>query len=361
MFTFEITTVGHKILRNGGALQMGKLEKIKALRKSRDLSSLVHAASEILNNPIAMFDVDYTLIAHTYIVTDDPIWNELVTYGTFSSETQGLFADMYFTYLASKTEKMVILKSELLKYDRVLAYVHNKKNIRVANLVMVACNAMFDADDLIAFSAFADKLTSKIREDEYFTKYGYSFIASIITKLLDSVINDTQIYAPHLAMLFDGFDMYLYLAVICIGQRGGPQGMPEDENEGLEGIRDLLTEKYNSFKFATYSGYIIAIMSSKQSNFNCKRVLGKYADFFEQHDLYAGVSKSFENLYQLRKYYSEAVTALKRGCKSCIGGSGNINDKGNGMGNGMGNGNSNSNSSNSSSGNNISGFQRIYY
>jgi len=288
---------------------MSKLEQIKALRKDKDIQFLLDAAYEILLNPIAMFDTNYSLLAYTDVKTDDPIWNELVSTGTFCLETQKFFANEYFTYYVTNADKIVVLKSDELKYDRVLAHVFNRDKIKVALLVMVECNTPFTTDDLVVFSAFADKLTAKIRNDEHFTAYGRSYHDTYFVKLLDGEIKDTRIYSPHIQILYDGFNSYLYVGVITVKQSDTQQGR-------LEYIRGLLAEKYKSFKFAIYSGFIVMVMSSKNNNFNAKSVLGKFDEFFAQNDILAGISSSFESLYELRMYYDEAVMALKNGIDS---------------------------------------------
>ena len=282
---------------------MSKLAQIKAMRKDKDIQSLLNKASSILKNPIAMFDTNYTLIANTDVVTDDPIWNELVSTGTFSLETQKFFADIYFTYDVSNTEKVVVLKSDMLKHDRVLANVYNRDRIKVANLVMVACNTPFDADDIVTFNAFAEKIESKIRDDDHYTEFAKLVYNNLITMLLNGEIKDTKMYAPHMKILYDGFDVWLHIAVIGSSQDGAQQ-------DKLENVKKTLMEKNKSYKFALYSGYVVMIMSSSQIEFNRKRALGKHEEFFEQNELTVGISSGFENLYELRKYYDEAVASL---------------------------------------------------
>lgn len=67
---------------------MGKSDQIEALRKGEGVQYLLDTASKIFNNPIVIFDTNYSLIAYTDVITDDPIWNELISTGTFSADTQ---------------------------------------------------------------------------------------------------------------------------------------------------------------------------------------------------------------------------------------------------------------------------------
>ena len=55
------------------------------------------------------------------------------------------------------------------------------------------------------------------------------------------------------------------------------------------------------------------LMSSKNNKFSPEWILGNRENPFEQNNLFVGISSSFENLYDLQKYYNEAISALKDG------------------------------------------------
>ena len=144
---------------------MCKLKKINAIKKYKNIKYMLDAGSEALHNPIAMFDTDYSLTAYSGIVTDDPVWNELISTGTLGSETRKFFTGAYFTFTVADADKLVILKSDKLKYDRVLACVYGRDHAKVALLMMVECNVLSGVGELTAFQAFADRISRMIRDD----------------------------------------------------------------------------------------------------------------------------------------------------------------------------------------------------
>ncbi|MCL2156063.1 MAG: hypothetical protein FWH53_10390, partial [Leptospirales bacterium] len=220
--------------------------------------------------------------------------------------TQEFFAQECFTEEVANANKLIILKSSKLKYDRVLGNIFNRDNIKVANIVMVVCNTLIGAEDTIAFEELADKITSEIRDDEYFTAYGRAYHEAIIIKLLDGIIKEPTIYTGHVQILYDGFDDYLYVAVVDIKQNNSRQN-------NLAYFKNLLESKYRSFKYAIYSGYIVMIISSKHRDFYEEHFFDKDHNPFKQNNLFVGISSSFENPYELREYYDQAVAVLKDG------------------------------------------------
>ena len=287
-------------------INMSKLEQIKALENGKGIQYLLDAAYKIFQNPIAMFDTNYDLKVYADVASDDPLWNELISTGTFSMKTQEFFAQECFTEDVANANKLVILKSSKLKHDRILGYIFNRDNIKVGMIVMVGLDTLLDAEDKAAFEELADKITSEIHDDDYFTAYGRAYHEGIIIKLLDRVIKDPLIYNPHVQIFLEGFEDYFYVAVVDIIQNNSHQN-------SLAYFKNLLESKYRSFKYAIYSDYIVMVMSSKHRDFYEEHFFDKDNNPFKQNNLFVGISDSFENPYELREYYDKAVTVLKNG------------------------------------------------
>jgi len=298
---------------------MKKIEQVKALSRGKGIQYLLDAAYTIFQYPIAMFGINnYDLMAYTNVSSDDPLWNELISTGTFSMETQQFFADECFTEDVANADKLVLLKSKKLKHDRIHGNIYNRDYIKVANLVMIGTDAPFEAEETAAFEELVDLFTSEIRDDQYYIEYGKACQETIIIMLLDGIIKEPRIYTPHMQIFYDGFMDYLYVAVIDISQCDISieiKEPKETEKERLIYFKKLLQNKYRSCKYAVYSGYIVMVMSSKHKDFYEGILFDSANNPFTQNNLYVGISSSFENPYELRKYYDMAVAALKHGIK----------------------------------------------
>ena len=288
---------------------MSKLAQVSALENGRGIQYLLDSGYTIFHNPIAIHDTNYDLIAYTDVVSDDPLWNELIFTGTFSMKRQEFYARECFTENVANADKMVLLKSSKLKYDRLVGYIVNRDYIKVAIIVMVGCGTPLGEDDAAAFEMFIDKITGEIKNNGYFTAFGRAYHEEIINKLLDRLIGDPKIYTPHVQILYDGFADYLYLAVAGATQSNVRQGR-------LAYYKSLLESKYQNFKFAVHSDYVVMIMSSKNNTASKECFFSEAGNILEQNNLYAGISSGFENLYELPEYYTKAVVALKKGIES---------------------------------------------
>ena len=290
-------------------------EQIEALETGKGIQYLLDAAFKIFRNPIVMFDTYYNLIAYTEVVTDDPLWNTLISTGTFRMAEQEFFSEERFTEDVANADKLVVMKSDKLKYDRILGNIFNSENIKVANIVMVESGLRFEPETQAAFEVLADRISAEIKNDNYYTVFGRDYHDAILRKILDGEFSDTMMYTPHVQILYDGFADYLYLAVVDLSKSSVYGGK-------ITGFRNMMAERYPHFKFAVYSGYILALISSKYSTFPREEILENNEKFLEQNGIYTGISCGFENIYELRRHYDETVKMLKDGIAA--GGGGNV-------------------------------------
>ena len=284
---------------------MSKLAQIKALENGNGIQYLLDAANRVLNNPIVMFDTSYSLIAYTDSLPDDRLWEELISTGTFCMDTQKFFGQECFTEEVANAAGLAILKSNYLKYDRIISYIKNRDNIAVANVLMCERNA-FEDEDMVAFEALADKIAAEIRDDGYYTAYAKEYYEVNLRKLLEKVINEPEIYTSHVQILYDGFEDYLYVAVVDLS-------LCNVANDKNDYIKNMLIETYRTFKITVYEDYIVMVLSSKNPIFDINTFFNINKNPFEQYNLFVGISTSFENLYELREYFDNAVSTLKEG------------------------------------------------
>ena len=292
---------------------MAMLEDIKILENGKGIQHLLNSATIILNNPLFMIDSNYNMIAITDVPVDEPRWNELATIGTFRPDTMEFLANEGFIEEITNADKIVILKGEKLKYSKLTGHVFNRDNIRVGLLMMSECNTIFTPQIIAAFEALVDKITNEIRDYDYFTMFAMTFHEDKINLLLDGTVKNPLLFNPQAQILYDDFEDYLYVAVVILDRKNIIENVHLNR---LEYFKSMLKTKYHSFKYSVYSNYIVMLMSSKHKNFYSGQFFSIYADLFKQNGLSIGLSDSFENIYDLRFYYDQAVTALTKGLKN---------------------------------------------
>ena len=289
---------------------MDKTEQIKALENGKGIQYLLNSANVIFNNPINMIDINYNLLAFTGAAVDDRNWDELTTTGTYSLKTLELLANEGLLEDITNAEKTVILKSDKLKSSKVAGHITNNNNINVGLIMMSECSTSFDEESMAAFEALTDKITCEIKDYAYFTILAMTYHEDKINLLLDKAIKNPLLYNPQAQVLYDGFEDYLYVAVVNAERN---DILEHVHHSRLEYFQSMLKTKYKTFKYSVYKDYIVMLMSSKHKVFYGAPFFTSHAGLFEQNGLSMGISSSFENIYELRKYYDQAVAALTNG------------------------------------------------
>jgi len=273
----------------------------------KSIQDIFEKAYKEIGNPIALFDTSYNLLANTVNrVNDDVLWNELTKKGTFSHETVNFFNTEHFIDEVAKTELISILKSDKLKYDRASAKIYNKDGIHIANILVLACYKSIEDKDLKRIEEFCKCLSNELQHSEYNQKIGKVFEESFIKDLIEGKVSKKNQTIKKLEDLYVSQKSNLYVAVIDITNY-------ENTLTHLAYFRDLLGKIQSEFKYYIYLNNIVAIISTNNQILNIRDDLKKLKEFFAKNNIQMGISSDFQNLFELRKYYKQALNALNYG------------------------------------------------
>lgn len=287
-----------------------KIEQVKALNNGKGLQHLLNIGCEILGNPVYIHDTNYKLLAHAEnIVTDDPLWNELVTTGIHHEKTIEFFKNEYFIDAVANVKTITFLTSNKLKYNRILGKILNGTNTTVACANVVACNKPFENNDPIIFETLCQKLSQEISKSEFYQAYGEVQQEAVIRELIEGRVEDKKLYTHHVAEIYKGLKNYLFIAIADISKS-------DFRHTRLVYFKNVFKQTQPMFKYAIYAGYIIIIISSDNVTLNVDQDFKQLKKVIEENNIYVGISSCFENLFESRKYYIEARSLLKYGLKS---------------------------------------------
>ena len=287
-----------------------KIEQLYGIEKGKGVQYILDRTREIMGNPALIFDMEYRLIASpTDAENDDPIWCEFLRYGKLSIKTIEFFKnESFIDSVANCTQfdGVTYLFSSNLKYNRIFGQVYNKAGMPVADLVMVECEGDFEEDTPELIRAVCNIITEEIGMDEHYQSYGQSYQDSIIELLINGDIDDRGIYSGHVSNIDKGMKNNIFLAVAKV-----PQSNPSYTY--LAFYRDMLKREEPSYKYSIYSGYIIILISSNSPTLKVRKDLRNLLRPLERRRIRVGISAGFENLFDMRRHYLEALCALNSG------------------------------------------------
>jgi hypothetical protein len=293
---------------------MSELEQIKYLENGKGIQYLMDSAYKIFNNPVYMVDSNYNLIA----ASDGPMeiisWGELIKTGTFPLPIKERMAKANVYENVANTQKaMYMEKRGTWDSGLVTGRIVNRDKIWIGQMTMHEFHTSLNAESLAAFELLVDKVTLEIRDYDYFTKLSIAFFEDTVKKLLDSTTEITIIHHSQARIVRHSLEKHLYVAVVSVARNNILENVHRNR---LAYFQSLLNTRYKLYRYAIYADKILILMSSQFRNYSEALPLGRDYDLFEINDLYAGVSASFENIFEFRNYYDQAIDALKDGMKS---------------------------------------------
>jgi len=286
-----------------------KKEQLEKL-KGKGLQHILNGACKILGNPIALYDTSYTLLAFTEgIVTDDWLWNELTTLGTFSHEAVDFFNREHFILSFAESEVVTLMQSDKLKYDRINGKLFDKDNVQLGNIIVIACYTPFAENDSELIEFLCEILSVELQNSELYQNIERVYQESLFDDFIEGNIKDSSMVKSRVEKLHSELKPNLYLAVVDTTQY-------EHTNTQLAYFRDLFRKLQPEYKYYVHLNNVTIIISTDYTMLSVKRDLDKLDEFFAKYNICAGVSRRFCDLYELREHYRQAINALNYGLKS---------------------------------------------
>jgi hypothetical protein len=270
------------------------------LEQVQGMQAMLDRAAEWLGNPLVLFDTSYTLLAHTHTdVTDDPLWNELLKYGSFTHETVDFFNHSNFIAAVAESDVVALLQSDQLSYDRACGKFFDPDGVQLGAVTVVACHRPFYPSDFADLAVLCECIAAENAHSHVLTER--VFREPLISDLLDGKQPNVQ----SLAALEQSFPAYIYAAVADIS-------LYDPTLLHLAYLRDLFMRLLPEARCFLYLNSIVVLVGSESASLRLE-VLTPLATFCEKYNIYAGVSNSFTNLRRLRAYYRQAISALNHG------------------------------------------------
>ena len=288
-----------------------ELEKLlKSIESGRGIKFILDLAAEILENPIVLIDTSYKLLAHTQCeVSDDPVWNELTTRGKFSHGMVNFFNSENFINAVATTDVITILTSKHLKYDRICGKLYDRDGVLIGSIAVVACYRPFTQEDYARAETICEYLSVELQNSEFYDKLARVFQENLVSDIIDGRHSGKPFTYEEIQEIYSGTKSNLYVGVVDISRY-------EDTYTHLAYFRDLFYELQSEFKYYIYLNNIVIIMSTDNPILTAEKDLKPLDKFFAKHNLYAGISSSFQDIANLHKHYKDALNALNYGLMS---------------------------------------------
>jgi len=286
---------------------MGKMADGGAVASVLGVRGVLNEGYHLLGNPFVVIDTSYNLLASTEnTVGDDALWNELVANGRFAHTTVDFFNSAQFIQKVADADVVALLTDERIKYDRACGKFFDGDGIQLGSIVVVACYRPFEEEDFALINRVCERISEELqRGAERFVRERV-FREDYICELLDGTIGDAGRMELWLQTLYADLKPNIFVAVADISQY-------ERTLSHLAYMRDVFAKLQPEYQYFVYLNSVVILMSSDNPWISVKKDMDVLGEFFMRYTIYAGVSGGFQNLFELQKYYRQAMHALNRG------------------------------------------------
>jgi len=292
----------HNLLHSDYSLRL-----IKIMSKESGLQALVDLGYEMLGNPFTITDFSVKLLAYTgeTIVTDDPVWNELMLSKNFNFKTYSYYVKNKLFEQITNNEGPFYWMDPYCKYPRIISKICiNRRN--VAFLAVCAHERDFKESDKEIVSILCDAFSIELQKNKYRNYPQVLLHQSFLYDLIDGKFEDEKVIDERMKVLTLKLKKRLFLISMDIVNL-------DTSNSALPFMRDEVENKFANAKVVIYDHNIVILASCENEMHFLEVETKSFKDFIDNNNLKAGISRSFSNLAEVREHYLESVEALKLG------------------------------------------------
>lgn len=280
----------------------------KTLLEGKGINNIIKVSAEILNNPVILVDGAYRLITYTTIGTvEDQLWQDITQNGLCSNEYVIKFKkDKIFERIANKPFPIIIDKGIANNLRRIICRIAID-NEMVGILGVLESNRKFSQEDIKLIKLLADIVAIEMQKNESVEDLKGGVWKKALLDMLEDTSANKEILEERAKLINLQPFKYLYIVTIPINEF--------DDNASLAKYLKIRFRYIFPSSFPiTYKGRLVLLLSFLNLQ-EFKEKEEEFVALISDFNLKAGVSSSFDNIKEIRKYYLQAEKILELGKK----------------------------------------------
>lgn len=277
-----------------------------ALANGSGLQTLVDIGYEMLGNPFSIHDIAFKVIAYTDCspVNDDPVWNEVMI-GHTSSDSWSYYVSNKLFELIAENESPFFWEDPYCKYPRIVGKVMIGGK-RIAGLTICAHQKPFTEFDLELTELLCKAISIELQKNKFIDYSRGLMHEDLLRDLLDEKLKNSIDINDRIKTLNLSFQKYLFVLTVDVSRFDVTRfSLIYRQNE--------LENKLSNCKAVVYDEKIVLLLSRDSQKQLFKNEMESIKEILKKSNLYGGISRSFQNIEDLREYYFQSLEALKLG------------------------------------------------
>jgi len=294
-------------LIQGQFIIQNSLKLLQSLSQESGLQRIIEIGYEMLGNPFSINDTSNKTIAITNNAqcNDDPVWNEIVSSGYSSFTSWSFYVTNKLVEMVDTCESPFFWSDAYSKYPRIMGNIKIGSK-QIACIAVCAHERPFKESDLELTSLLCKAISIELQKNK-FIHYSRGLMHESFTKdLLEGKVTDDKVINDRIKTLNFKFKRNLFVLTIDISDFAGSE-------TSLTFMRNEFEKKLSNSKAVVHAENIVMIISYDNEIKSLKAELEDLKGFLKTNNMYAGISRCFNNLVEVRDHYLQSLDALKLG------------------------------------------------
>lgn len=281
---------------------------VNALFSGNGLQYLVDTASHILGNPIYVIDLQNKYLAMSAgIIPDNTFFREESETGYISEKGILSIRKNKLDEKIRQTDSAYYCMNELVNNGMLVDSVQIQ-GIEVAHIMMLESEHPFREFDADFFHRFGKLISMELQKDSAYTRNKGVMYSYFLSDLLQNPQNNIEDVKERLSLL--GYPLKETFYIIAIPPIGHTASSLQ-----LELILDQVKHIFPSSIYVIYEETIVFLISRDMYQGLSEYELEQLQNYLKTNHLKAGISNFFQHLEDIRRFYHQAVNAVRLGTR----------------------------------------------
>ena len=286
-------------------------EITEAHYQGRGLQAISDLGSRMLDAPVAILDPAYVLLAWSGIdSTDNPYYNATKENGYIHEDAVELIKKTH-RFAKAQADENVSHTPNTFSEISTTPYGWLDVSIRINNMIVAYLSVSgethpFSEFDKDCLSHLAKVASLELQKNEFFIQNHGIIYETFMYDLLDQRMKNDDAIHSRMRLLNIRFKKYYYIIAIHHRKKTGTKAIPS-------GTQTLFRNLFRGSISAPYKKGIVLLLSSDDWNMNLPKEKNELTALLDSHNLYMGISNSFQDLSLTGEYYLQAYQAIEYG------------------------------------------------
>ncbi|MFX4263418.1 PucR family transcriptional regulator [Pelotomaculum propionicicum] len=279
---------------------------LDAFLSQEKLQDIIEVAAQTINNPIAILDNSYKVIASSATcTTDDFQWNDIISRGYCSYEFITMFSNIEEIKNETKLNQPFFTGCLASPLRRCISRLTVGWN-HMGYLLSIEANGRISERNLI-FLQVLSRLLAKMIDAGNRAVGGklYSDYGSVLLDCLNGNFSDRKTLLDCMKNTSFKLNSRYYILVIDIGLYNNTYDIRVDH------LREHINQVFKGAISVSYMNDAVILFESGMTEKEMMEYLSKHRDYYAKNKLRIGFSDSFDDLFLSRKYHDQTIRILK--------------------------------------------------